>query len=66
MVHLCWCFLLPGDCENGPQEPINLRKRSGEDVANAVHGGDLGVLVQHLHHGASFRHFVLGQLLSDN
>ena len=53
------CLLSPGDCENGPEEPVNWRKRSGEDVADAVHGGDLGVLVQRLHQGAPFYHVVL-------
>ena len=61
-----WCFPLPCDCENGPEEPVNLRKRSGEDVADAVHGGHLGVLVQSLHQGAPFCHVVLGQFLGDN
>ena len=59
------CFPLPSDCENGPEEPVDLRKRSGEDVADAVDGGDLGVLLQRLHQGAHFCHVVLGQLLSD-
>ena len=44
-----WMPSSPSDCENGPEEPVNLRKRSGEDVADAVHGGDLGVLMQRLH-----------------
>ena len=50
---------VPGDCENSPKKTVNLRKRSGEDVADAVHGGDLGVLVQRLHQGAPFYHVVL-------
>ena len=57
------CLPSPSDCENGPKESVNLRKRSGEDVADAMHGGDLGVLVQRLHQGSPFYHVALGPML---
>ena len=59
-------FPIPDDCEDGPEEPVNLRKRFGEDIADAVDGGHLGVLVQSLHQGDLFHHVVVDKLLSDN
>ena len=34
---------LPCDCKNSPEEPINLGDGPGEDVADAVDSGHLGV-----------------------
>ena len=54
-------FHLPGDCKDGPEESVNLREGSREDVADAVDSGDFRVLVQRLHQGALFSHAVLRQ-----
>ena len=34
---------LPCYCEESPEEPINLGDGSGEDIADAMHGGHLKV-----------------------
>ena len=56
-----WCFHLPNNCEDSPEESVNLWERSREDVADAMDSGDLRVLLQRLHQGASFSHAVLRQ-----
>ena len=48
-VYLVRWYTVPGDCENCPKKTVNLRKGSGEDVADAMHGRHLGVLLQGLH-----------------
>ena len=59
---------LPCDCEDGPEEPINLGDGPREDIADAMDSGHLGVLLQRLHQraGLAHDHAFLLQLLDSN
>ena len=59
---------LPCDCKNGPEETVNLGDGPREDIADAVDGGHLGVVLQRLHQraGLAHDHVFLLQLLDSN